>query len=67
MADPTSFWSGSKWIHTILNKEHALQCKHILYFMPRSVTEVADNMPLSHGADLLVYLRNKKNDKIDKF
>jgi len=48
-------------VHFILNMEYAVQCKHILHFLQRSVIEVADDMPLSRGAaDLLVYLRNKK-------
>jgi len=50
-------------VNFILNMEYALQYKHILHFLEHSVTELADNMPLSRSRSC-VNLCNKKMTKL---
>ena len=47
-------------LHFMLNMEYAVECRHILHFLQRTVFGIDDNLPLSRCAnDISLFIRHK--------
>ena len=48
-------------LHFILHMQYATESQHVLHFLQRAVSEVADQLSLCSGAaDLSVFIKNEK-------